>query len=490
MAITGVLTRYITLKGHIAGSGVQEKSMTDIHDQLRQENARMRNRVCRVSYVLNNAQPVRSTIIGNQPLFYMDDFSCGVDDDEGLFFDPSEITVLENEIESLRKEIQGFERLTQEYAQEPDRHYQYFLDDKKTISNHEQPQMVFTTVDELIAVVNRSRLAKEYFGCAEEHKVKCAYSHQIETATYERKTGLILINPSLGVADQILLTARELRRHWQHRQGALVNPLLFHPDNAILINRMQTADLMVAMVRIAWELQLSGTREAWERIENSSFADLGRAFAREAFVDFRTVNNGQAGAAVLESWFLSERCRQEDKKLIKQMLADYRGYVFDREEGHNTLTPALISALGAMPYGKNYLAAHVQTLLTDPVFNEVRDRSNANFLWFIKFERSFRETERDLQKTGKNPLEMDVRPAQNPAKTKAHPAPEENYDKEKNNIVTLYAPEATEPATAGDKTGAKGRILPPKPGTKRKKTKGISKTGASNVVYLRRWSGE
>ena len=27
----------------------------------------------------------------------------------------------------------------------------------------------------------------------------------------------------------------------------------------------------------------------------------------------------------------------------------------------------------------------------------MRDRANANFLWFIKFERSFRETEQELQ---------------------------------------------------------------------------------------------
>ena len=468
--------------------------MTDIHDQLRSENARLRNRVCRVSYVLNNTQPVRSTIIGNQPLFYMDDFACGVEDDEGLFFDPAEISVLESEIESLRKEIQGFERLTSEYAHEPDRHYQYFLADKEIIAAARKKQSAHN-IEALIDVLKSSRLAKEYLGCADEYKVKLAYSSQVETATYERKTGLILINPNMDHADQILLAVRELRRHWQHRQGALVNPLLFHPDNAILINRMQSADLMVAMVRVAWEMQLSGTRAAWERIENSSFADLGRAFAREAFVDFRTVNNGQAGAAVLESWFLSERCRHEDKKLIKQMLADYRGYVFDREEGHNTLTPALISALGTMPYGKNYLAAHVQTLLTDPVFNEVRDRSNANFLWFIKFERSFRETERDLQKTGKNPLEMDVRPAQNPAQTKSQPAPDKDYDKQKSNIVTLYSADpADHQHRVGDKSGGAGRILPARPGLKRRKSKSAaqstSKAGPSNVVYLRRWSGE
>lgn len=463
--------------------------MTDIHDELRTEKNRLRDRVCRVSYSLNNTQPVRSTIIGDQPLFYMDDFACGVEDDEGLFFDPSEISMLENEIDSLRKEIQSFERLTKDYAQEPDRNYQNFQEDKINISSTQPLPQAFASIEKLYEALGQSRLAKAYIACAEEHKVKIAYSAQVEDASYERKTGLILINPNFNLADQILLTARELRRHWQHRQGALVNPLLFHPDNAILINRMQTADLVVAMIRVSWELQLSGARQAWERIENSSFADLGRSFAREAFVDFRAVNNGQAGAAVLESWFLSERCRQEDKKLIKQMLADYRGYVFDREESHATLTPALISALGTMPYGKNYLAAHVNTLLTDPVFNEVRDRSNANFLWFIKFERSFRETERDLQSSGQHTT-ADARSLSLPQKTNSRTPKElteanQGYDKKTDNIVTLF----TGPHSDGDNPPKDGKILPPKSPGKRRKGKSAQRATA-NIVYLRRWSGE
>jgi hypothetical protein len=151
------------------------------------------------------------------------------------------------------------------------------------------------------------------------------------------------------------------------------------------------------MVRIAWELQLAGEKEPWERIENSSMGDLARAFARESYLDFRTLNNGAASAAVFETWFLSDRCRGEDRKLIQQMLSDYRGYVFDGAQPSQTVTAELIGALGSMPFGKNYLAPYVQTIIGDAVFTEVRDRANANFLWFIKFERSFRETEQELQ---------------------------------------------------------------------------------------------
>ena len=71
--------------------------------------------------------------------------------------------------------------------------------------------------------------------------------------------------------------------------------------------------------------------------------------------------------------------------------------MFDMETDAQMITPTLISALGSMPYGKNYLSDHIDIIMNDPIFTDVRDRSNANFLWFIKFERSFKETEQELQ---------------------------------------------------------------------------------------------
>jgi hypothetical protein len=232
------------------------------------------------------------------------------------------------------------------------------------------------------------------------HNGKFILNEQVETAFYDRSTGNIHLNPNRPKCEMALLAARELRRLWQHRSGALIDPLTFHPDQAILINRAQIADLTASMVRIAWELQLAGEKDMWARIENSAMEDLARAFAREAFLDFRTVNNGAANCAVFEAWFLSERCGHEDRRLIQQMLADYQGYVFEADSASISLAGELIAVLGGMPHGKNYLAPYVQTIVSDALFTEVRDRSNANFLWFIKFERSFRETEQELQSGG------------------------------------------------------------------------------------------
>jgi hypothetical protein len=431
---------------------------------------------CRVAYTLNNDQPVRCTIIGDQPLFYMD-YECDYEDDD--LFDAAELKMLENEILALKHEMDGVERFSTKFAQTPEEHYAAFVADRDSLT---QPFIAGDTLslENLKQALTQSRLGAAYIAFAEEHGVVIKFSAQVDGASYDRKSGIILINPNIDHAEQILLAARELRRHWQHRQGALIHPLMFHPDNAVLVNRAQVADLVTSMVRVAWELQLSGTKEVWERLENSSMADVCRAFAREAFLDFRTINNGQAAAAVFESWFLSERCRLEDKKLIQQMLADYQGYVFDLEEASKSITPALIAALGEMPYGKNYLSEHTNTIMEDPIFTDVRDRSNANFLWFIKFERSFRETEQELQSTDDQSA-GGVRHSVFNTQTQDHNHGQASQGQSTAQVVSLYP---------GNETGtgeesARRKLLREKSGKKNSE-----KSGGAEIIYLRRWSGE
>ena len=368
--------------------------MSDIFENLEAGKKQSTHRACRVAYTINNRQPVACTIIDEQPLFYMDYEGDYIEEEAGLF-DDADFLTLENELRTLKSEMESFNRFSDEFFEYGDDAMQTFFDDKETIfSSNQAPSRQIET---LVATLKTSRLADAYIECANEYDVELAYNAQIENAAYDRKNKKILINPTLNETDQILMATQELRRHYQHRQGALIHPLMFHPDNAILINRAQICDLVVSMIRVAWERQLAGNKDVWQRIENSSMADLGRAFAREAYLDFRTINNGEAAAAVFEAWFLSERCRSQDKILIQQMLSDYQGYVFDLEDATQNITPSLISALGEMPFGKNYLAEHAVTIMNDPIFSDIRDRSNANFLWFIKFERSFRETEQELQ---------------------------------------------------------------------------------------------
>ncbi len=363
-----------------------------------------KGRLCRVAYTLNNEQPVRCSIIGDQPLFYMD-FEGDIIDEEvldlGIEFG---FTAIENGLKEIQEKISALDRLAGMIPDRPaDRIVEMFLDDlDRATSSSQKEEGTALSIEELEKTLRRSRFGSALLDHAATYKSEIRHSRQTPTATYDRNSGVILISPALDADDQILLAVRELRRLWQHRNGALLHPLTFHPEQAILVNRSQIADLSVMMVRTAWELQLAGEKGPWDRLDASSMSDLTRAFARESYLDFRTLNNGLACSAVFEAWFLSERCRHEDRKLIQQMLADYQGYVFEGSQPSLNVSAELISALGKVPFGKNYLAPYVQTITNDPVFTEVRDRSNANFLWFIKFERSFRDTEQELQKT--NPV--------------------------------------------------------------------------------------
>lgn len=349
-------------------------------------------RPCLMAYTLNNQQPVICTIVADQPYFYMEEQNLYEEDDLLL---AEELAMFDAEIKDMKRKMSAYERTAKSYERDPERRLNDFADAMHEIASG--PSGEINSIPALEEKLSQSRMAKELLIFAKSNGVSLVASDQADTAYFDREAARILIHPGLAETEALLMSVRELRRHWQHKNGALINPLTFHPDHAVFINRAQMADLSVAMVRAAWEMQLAGDRAAWDYIENSAMSDLGRAFAREALVDFRSLASGKASSAVFETWFLSERSRHQDKKLIQSMLADHQGYVFTCPEASRSVSIELVSALGSQPFGKNYLAPYAQNIIADPVFTEVRDRSNANFLWFIKFERSFQEAEQSLQ---------------------------------------------------------------------------------------------
>ena len=456
--------------------------MSDIFEKISAGKAKNTGRAARVAYTLNNAQPVICTIIGDQPLFYMDYEGDIVEEELGLFED-ADFAILESELSELKREIDAYDRFSSEFVDETNNKITDFLDDAENIFGETGSKT--DNIQTLIEVLEQSRLAKAYLDEAAKYNVELVYSKHIKTASYDRKNAKIVINPCLDMNDQTLLAAQELRRHFQHRQGALIHPLMFHPDNAILVNRAQICDLIVSIVRVAWELQLAGNKDIWQRIENSSIADLGRAYAREAYLDFRTINNGEAAAAIFEAWFLSERCRAHDKTLIQQMLSDYQGYVFEMNDATQNITPTLIAALGEMPFGKNYLAEHALTIINDPIFSDIRDRSNANFLWFIKFERSFRETEHDLQNPSGSSSDIRIDDLKNKTQdgiyeTATRKECASDFTGQPTaQIITLFAEKEQGREITGDKSEKSAKRLSPKTSCKRTTDKG------ADIIYLR-----
>lgn len=348
---------------------------------------------CRVAYMLDNEQPVLCTLIGDQPLFYADEVE--VDFDEDAMMEESDSDLLF--------------RLTQNDLQERARKFndqkQQFIDshkgdiEEKFAENTKSLGCVSEklTAKSITDVIEKSRFGRETLKFVSAKGAEIIITNEIDGVSYDRNEGKIFVNAQLGLGVAVLGLAGELRRVWQHKQGALVNPLVFQPDDAIIINRAQAADMCVAQIRMAWELHLEGFDDAWEAVSASGLGDIAHIYVKDSRRDFRNLNNGYASQTAFEKWFLSDRCKLEDKKIIQAMLADHAGLIFDNEEASQMIGVDVISRLGEMPFGKNYLSNFATSIISDPLYTEVRDRSSANFLWFIKFESAFRDKEKDLK---------------------------------------------------------------------------------------------
>lgn len=264
--------------------------------------------------------------------------------------------------------------------------------DQRGVCDRGAPEADIVAIAELTSILMKSRTAEALLAC---NGLQILHDRQVTHSQYYPVDGdrhIVTLNPFHPKGDLLNMLSRELRRVWQHRQGALVNPLTFEPDEAILVNRAQTADALVTAVRIAWELKLAGENDAWDYIAGSPMGDVSRTFETRAQTDFRTLNNGEAARAAYDKFFEDSRTKQHDKRVIHQMLLDEQGYIKSMEK-RPRVSMDLFQKLGQLPEGRNYLAIGGKRLPTDMCYATVEDRSNANFLWFIKFERSFQEKE-------------------------------------------------------------------------------------------------
>jgi len=249
-------------------------------------------------------------------------------------------------------------------------------------------------LEELKTILMQSMTAETLL-CAESAKgLKIYYDPQMPLSQFypRGEESIITLNPYRPKGDLLNMLVRELRRAWQHRQGALVNPMSFEPDEAVLVNRAQQADVLMVSIKVAWELKLVGEADAWNFMAGSSMADITRAFEIHAQKDFRTLNNGEASRAAYDKFFEGSRTKIHDKRIIHQMLLDDQGYMKSQQK-RPKVSMDLFKKLGELPHGRNYLSLSGKKPPTDMCYSTIEDRSNANFLWFIKFERSFQEKE-------------------------------------------------------------------------------------------------
>lgn len=269
--------------------------------------------------------------------------------------------------------------------------------DQKRVCEDNGHQADIVPLSELKEIILKSRTGESLLTGAGTENLEIVYDLQTPASQYYPRADkrVITLNPYRPKGDLINLLVRELRRAWQHHNGALVNPLDFSPDEAILVNRAQQADVLMLAIKVSWELKLVGLSEAWDYLTGSPMVDVTRTFEIKAQTDFRTLNNGHAARAAYDKFFEDSRTKVHDKKIIHQMLLDESGYIRSREK-RSQVSMDLFKRLGEVPNGRNYLAMKSSRTPMDACYAAVEDRSNANFLWFIKFERSFHEKERQM----------------------------------------------------------------------------------------------
>ena len=252
----------------------------------------------------------------------------------------------------------------------------------------------YVALEELKGILSKSRTGEVLLQDALRRGLKIYYDPQTpQSQFYPRgETCAVVMNPHRPKGDLLNMLARELRRAWQHGQGALVNPMSFEPDEAVLVNRAQQADAFIASVKIGWELKLIGESEAWDFLVGSPMASVTRTFEVQAQKDFRSLNNGEAARAAYDKFFEGSCTKSYDKRIIHQMLLDDVGYMKATHKQPKA-GMELFRKLGELPHGSNYLSMRGKRVPNDMCYSTIEDRSNANFLWFIKFERSFQEKE-------------------------------------------------------------------------------------------------
>ncbi len=271
--------------------------------------------------------------------------------------------------------------------------------DQRTVCEVAEYTADIVAIDDLRRILMESRTAETLLSGAQAENLVIVYDAQIPASQYypsaDERPATITLNPHRPKGDLLNLLSRELRRNWQHFHGALVNPMNYEPDEAILVNRAQQADALMVSIKIGWELKLGGISDAWDYLVGSPMSDVSRTFEIKAQTDFRSLNNGEAARAAYDKFFEDSRTKIHDKRIIHQMLLDEAGYMKSQKE-RSRVSMDLFKRLGELPHGKNYLAMKASRTPMDTCYATVEDRSNANFLWFIKFERSFQEKEQQM----------------------------------------------------------------------------------------------
>jgi len=331
-------------------------------------------------------------LIGDQPLFYIDDAS-DIEDEDFLFQEETGLFPSDEKfLAKMKAKLAAYEKTAETLS-----NIDYTAPEDDFDNTVLEMQTTQTSLDDVIAYGGQSGLFRSYADALEQSGIEIIMTAEIETSAYNRTSQTIFVNPFLDVRVSSCALMKSMRAAWNHVNGALINPLAFQPEEAVLMNRLIAADMDVAVVAFMWDMKLAGDEEIWANAMMSSQYDLCAAYAMEAMTDFRSIKSGLAARATFEKWFLSSRCKSFDRQIIQTMMGGHTDIEIGDVDASRMVAMDMIVALGARPLGANYLSSIAPGIMNDTLYGEVRDRSNANFLWFITFERRMDKMEQELQ---------------------------------------------------------------------------------------------
>lgn len=307
---------------------------------------------CKCSYTINNYQPVTCSLIDDVPLFC----NSYVDDGDTINIGAAA----------------GFKEEEEEFDEE-EFNPPSFVYTEKHIEDKEFKDYLFNC--QLTSFLSNGYVLM--------------YSESEDIVTIEGN--LINVPRTMDKAEAYIYILRVIRIN---KTLNSFNLLSYDPDSSILLNRVLEADVMAFSLRGAWEVRLKGWEGPWEYL-SYHYPDLAYSFITCVQSDFRFLRNGEAMRSVFEAWFLGDYVNEVDSQTVKILLK--------AEAYYNTYNKWLplsvrdICLIAEVSDGVSYTSGlNAETVLTDSVFNAVRDRKCANFIWFMRFEKRFRETEEGL----------------------------------------------------------------------------------------------
>lgn len=227
-------------------------------------------------------------------------------------------------------------------------------------------------------------------------KFKSIRSTTVGPSYYDEIENILILNCTQS-SDVILKNIVLLLREAYHQQNNHYIPILsLEAPDAVLYNRCINADKLCILFRVAWELKLSSHNDLYNLLKYSydeNIKHIFKDYEREVQKDFRQLKNGNGFAFILENIFLHDGINEWDTNLIHEMLASNSYFTTKLID----LSRTTLIKLGKIPQEINYIEPHVYTIMSDPIFTEIRGRSNSNFLWFIRFEQNWLKIENEMK---------------------------------------------------------------------------------------------